>query len=281
MRCRLVVVSAMLLVFGVGRADAAPPPPYYLALGDSLALGIQPDATTGVLGPTNKGYVNDLYALYRLRQPNLALKQLGCSGETTTTMLNGGKCPYDLVTQVAEAAEFIRTHRVVLITLSIGGDNVLGCFNLLLFEVDGLCVAKGLAAIEPELAQILEILRGAAGRHVPIVGMNYYDPFLAASTLGPVGVDLAEQSLVLTLDMNDRLHTAYSAFRVPVANVERAFRIEDDETIVPGYDLPLNVFLEFAWTWVGAPPPVGPDIHPNATGYAVIAGAFVRAIGSS
>ena len=50
---------------------------------------------------------------------------------------------------------------------------------------------------------------------------------------------------------------------------------------MPGYDLPLNVFLEFAWTWVGAPPPVGPDIHPNAVGYAVIAGAFVRAIGSS
>jgi len=279
MRCRLILATAMLLFSGAGLANAAPPTPYYLALGDSLALGVQPDPTNGVLGPTTKGYVNDLYALYRLRHPNLALKQLGCSGETTTTMLNGGKCAYDFGTQLDEAAEFIRTHRVVLITLSIGGDNVLGCFDLPTFEVDGLCVAQGLAAIEPELAEILSILRGAAGRRVPIVGMNYYDPFLAASTL-PGGEDLAAQSLVLTLDMNTRLLTAYSAFQVPVADVARAFRIEDDRE-VSAYNLPLNVLLEFAWTWVGAPPPVGPDIHPNATGYAIIAGAFVKAIGSS
>jgi lysophospholipase L1-like esterase len=278
MRCRLIVLTAMLLVGGAVVAEAEPPTPYYLALGDSLALGVQPDPTTGVLGPTAKGYVNDLYALYRLRYPTLALKQLGCSGETTTTMLNGGKCAYDLGTQLAQAADFIKSHRVVLITLSIGGDNVLGCFNLVLFTVNLPCVSQGLDVIGPELGQILEILRGAAGRRVPIVGMNYYDPFLAASTLGPVGEALADLSLEITLDMNDTLGMVYSGFEMPVANVARAFRITD-ETEVPGYDLPLNVLLEFAWTWVGAPPPVGPDIHPNAIGYAVIAGAFARAIG--
>ena len=280
MRCRLIVATVMLLFGGAGLADAAPPTPYYLALGDSLALSVQPDPITGVLSPGNKGYVDDLYALYRLRHPNLALKKLGCSGETTTTMLNGGKCTYDLGTQLAEAADFINTHRVVLITLSIGGDNVLGCFNLQLFTVDEPCVFQGLATIGPELGQILEILRGAAGRRVPIVGMNYYDPFLAASTLGPVGEALADFSLAITLDMNDTLGMVYSGFQVPVANVARAFRITD-ETVVPGYNLPLNVVLEFAWTWVGAPPPVGPDIHPNDTGYAVIAGAFLKANGSS
>ena len=51
--------------------------------------------------------------------------------------------------------------------------------------------------------------------------------------------------------------------------------------MVPGYNLPLNVLLEFGLDLGWAPPPVGPDIHPNAAGYAVIAGAFVRAIGSS
>ena len=40
-------------------------------------------------------------------------------------MVSGGVCDYHpLVTQLAAAVEFIRTHRVVLITLSIGGDNV-------------------------------------------------------------------------------------------------------------------------------------------------------------
>jgi lysophospholipase L1-like esterase len=272
MVCRLIVATAMLLVGGTGVTEAAPPTPYYLALGDSLALGVQPTALG--LAPTNKGYVDDLYAVLRLRQPNLRLAKLGCSGETTTTMLNGGKCDYyELGTQLAEAAAFIRSNRVVLITLSIGGDNVLSCFNLQLFDVSLPCVDQGLDAMGPELGQILEILRGAAGRHVPIVGMNYYDPFLAASTLGPVGVPLAKFSLLVTLDMNARLGAVYSGFQVPVADVARAFRITDT-TMVPGYDLPLNVLLELAWTWIGAF-----DIHPNVKGYGVIALAFLRAMG--
>ena len=69
MRCRLIVAIAMLLVGGAGLAEAAPPTPYYVALGDSLALGVQPNPITGVLGATNKGYVNNLYKLYRLRHP--------------------------------------------------------------------------------------------------------------------------------------------------------------------------------------------------------------------
>jgi lysophospholipase L1-like esterase len=279
MVCRLIVVSAMVLACGAGVVQAAPPQ-YYLALGDSLSQGVMPN-TSGVLGHTKKGYVDDLYALYRLRRPNLRLAKLGCSGETTSTMLNGGKCDYyDSGNQVDDAVQFIRTHRVALITLSIGGDNVLQCFDLATFDVDELCVAQGMAVMGPDLLEILGILRAEAGPDVPIVGMNYYDPFLAASTLGDEGEVLAAQSLILTIAMNDVLGGVYSAFQMPVADVAHAFRITDT-TIVPGYNLPLNVLLEFAWTWVGAPPPVGPDIHPNAVGYAVIAGAFVKAIGSS
>ena len=43
--------------------------------------------------------------------------------------------------------------------------------------------------------------------------------------------------------------------------------------------LPLNVSLICAWTWMCAPPPVGPNIHPNAAGYWVIAGTFAKTIG--
>lgn len=272
---RLITAFAMLLVCGAGTAAAAPPTPYYLALGDSLALGIQPTAS-GVLAPTNKGYVDDLYALYRLRRPNLRLAKLGCSGETTTSMLNGGVCAYTSGTQLAEAVQFIQTHRVVLITLSIGGDNVLHCFSL--GGIDETCVQQGLAAIGPDLSQILATLRAAAGRDVPIAGMNYYDPFLAAWTLGSAGQALALASLEVTTILNEMLGTLYFAFQIPVADVARAYRITDF-TPVPGYNLPLNVLLEFAWTWIGAAPPVGPDIHPNATGYTVIAAAFARAIG--
>ena len=40
-----------------------------------------------------------------------------------------------------------------------------------------------------------------------------------------------------------------------------------------------NVLIELTWTWIGAPPPRGPDTHPNAVGYLAIAGAFYKAIG--
>jgi hypothetical protein len=63
---------------------------YSLALGDSLAIGIQP--SSGGLMPTSQGYVDDLYALLRLRAPSLLLQKLGCSGETSTSMIYGGEC---------------------------------------------------------------------------------------------------------------------------------------------------------------------------------------------
>ena len=176
----------MLLVCGIGRAAAAPSgPPYYLALGDSTALGIQPNAS-GDLVETNQGYVENLYKLYRLRHPNLRLEKLGCSGETTTTMLNGGKCTYRPRHAARRGRGVHQDHRVGLITLSIGGDNVLRCFDLP-GEIDQDCVVQASLVIGPELAQILGMLRAAAGPAVPIVGMNYYDPFLAALTLGPAG----------------------------------------------------------------------------------------------
>ena len=43
---------------------------YYLALGDSLAQGMQPD-TAGITRNTNQGYADQLYALENRRVPRL------------------------------------------------------------------------------------------------------------------------------------------------------------------------------------------------------------------
>ncbi len=43
--------------------------------------------------------------------------------------------------------------------------------------------------------------------------------------------------------------------------------------------VPLNVARICQWTWMCAPPPVGPNIHANAAGYQVIAAAFQQVIG--
>ncbi len=272
-----VIVTVLLLTAAVRLANATPQRPYYLALGDSLAVGEQP-LPSGVLGPSRQGYVDDVYAAYRLTHPFLQLAKLGCSGDNTRTMIDGGVCSYPAGSQLAQAVQFLQTHRVVLITITIGGDNVLHCISQA--GVDETCVTNGLAALGTDLPQILSTLRAAAGPHVPIVGANYFDPFLAASVLlpSPGGDLLALASLQITVTGNALIEGIYQGFGMPVADVAHAFHI-DDYSLVPILNVPRNAFLEILWTWIAAPPPRGPDIHPNAAGYLVIAGAFVKAIG--
>jgi hypothetical protein len=52
--------------------------------------------------------------------------------------------------------------------------------------------------------------------------MNYYDPLLAAWTLGSNGQALAYTSLQGTMVFNDVLQSAYQAFSIPVADVAKA-----------------------------------------------------------
>jgi lysophospholipase L1-like esterase len=276
---RLVVAAVFLLLVAPRLAQAAPEPPYYLALGDSLARGVQP-LPNGTPVETNQGFVDDLYGALRFAHPSLRLAKLGRSPETTTTMLCGGNgpCsyPYPAISQIAQAVAFIQAHHVVLITITIGGDNVLHCISTA--GVDDQCVQDGLQAIFTDLPQIISVLQAAAGPGVRIVAANYYDPFLAASVLlpPPGGLLLAGESLVATEVLNSLLGSLYGNAGVPVADVATAFRLEN-HSLVPGINLPWNVFLELAWTWIGAPPP-RQDIHPNAAGYLVIAGAFIKKI---
>ena len=275
---RLFAITGVLAGITLsGTASAYADPSYYLALGDSIARGIQPDRN-GVLVETNQGYVDDLYVFYRSRRPDLRLTKLGCSRETTGTMITGGVCAYPLGSQLAQAVQFLQTHRVALVTLTIGADNVLQCLSAAGFDPD--CVAAGIGAAGIDLPYILATLRTAAGPHVPIVAMNYYDPFLGLWRLGPEGQAFAIDSLKLTQVLNTVLEQTFGAFQIPFADVAQAFRITDFRPI-PLLDLPINVFLALSWTWIGIPPPRGPDVHPNAIGYAVIAGAFVKTIAAN
>ena len=70
-----------------------PPATYYLALGDSLAQGVQPNAA-GVSVMTRDGYPDQVYASLHASRPGLKLVKLGCPGETTASMINGGICRY-------------------------------------------------------------------------------------------------------------------------------------------------------------------------------------------
>jgi hypothetical protein len=276
---RFAVTAVFLLLVAPGLAQAALQPPYYLAVGDSLARGVQP-LPNGTLVETNQGYVDDLYGALRLRRPFLRLAKLGCSGETTTTMLSGGgPCFYPAGNQLLQAVAFIQTHKVALITISIGGDNIQHCISLA-GVIDEACLQAGISAIQNDLPQIVAALRLAAGPGVPIVGANFYDPILAAWVLlpQPQGPMLAQESLQITQGLNILLDGIYTGLGAKVADVAGAFRITDF-SLVPVVNIPRNVLIELTRTWIGAPPPRGPDTHPNAFGYLTIAGAFFKAIG--
>jgi hypothetical protein len=261
-----------LALFTTSTAWAADPR-YYLALGDSLAVGVQPDAT-GQLRPTSQGYADDLYSLYRRFLPSLQLVKLGCSGETTTSMIDGtlSPCSYPAGGQLNQAVAFLQSHphQVVLITIDIGGDNLLDCLSLS-SPIDPTCVPKAASTAALDLTTILATLRTYAAGAL-IVGMNYNDPLVAAAVFGPAGRTLAALSLQAVGLFNHALEEVYDALHVPVADVAATFRT--NTTTVNA----TNVIIALTWTWMGAPPPRGPDVHPNAIGYLAITSAFVKAI---
>jgi len=259
-RLACVIVAALIgATLVVTPASAADSTRYYLALGDSLAFGYQPN------GDFAHGYVQQLSATL----PDLTLQNLGCPGETTTTMVTGGICPYPGGGgQLGTALAFLRAHRgkVRLITIDIGANDVNPCATAT--GIDLTCFRKGLVTIAVNLSVIVARLRAAAP-YAEIIGMTYYDTALAAWLTGPAGQALAKQSLPLIHELNGLLSLVYRFARFRVADVAGAFSTDDMTTMVGG--LPLDVARICQWTWLCTPKR---DIHANTTGYGVIAQAF-------
>jgi lysophospholipase L1-like esterase len=289
-----VTAAASIIAFAVPAAASAARNParatdYDLSLGDSLSIGVQPDAS-GTAEPTDQGYANDLYARLKHVEArhgrNLKLVELGCSGETSTTMIDGGICTYpDAASQLAAAEQFLSAHRghVALVTVSIGANDVDKCATLT--SVNVACVEQGLATLKTNLATITAGLRSAdAGSATTFAGINLYDPFLAAWLTGSQGETLATESVSLVGDLNAILENGYSQADYKVADVAGVFKTTQfsPEVPLPGAgQVPLNVARICRFTWMCAAAPVGPNVHPNAAGYAIIARALSSAIGIS
>jgi lysophospholipase L1-like esterase len=296
-RILLAVVAAAVCTAAAalpGAAMAKTAPRYYLALGDSLSQGMQPDLN-GTTLDTDQGYANDLLTIERKHIRNLKLVQLGCGGDTTTSMLTGKgnsaaakllHCDRQGGSQEAAAEHFLKTHHrkgeVPLITVDIGANDVDGCAAVPASEVLT-CVNNGLATINTNLPKILAGLKKAAPKGTTFAGMTLYDPVLGGF-FGPAGSTtrtLALASVALDKEVNAALTSADTKAGFLTADVAGAFDTYDttDTVAWEGQQIPVNVARVCSWTWACQTPPSGPNIHANKNGYQVIANAFATAIG--
>jgi lysophospholipase L1-like esterase len=265
----LVALATSAVVAPIAHADATH---YYVALGDSLSRGYMPG-----LGDTDQGYVDDLYATLHATDPSLQLVKLGCSGETTGTMINGGKCtdryPDAAHSQLATAEQFLRDHAgaVSYLTLDIGANDVDGCAPG--GSIDLPCVAQGTATITQNLQTILDGLKAAGSGSAKSVGMTYYDPFLASWLSGTQGQVVALGSVTLLQAINTDESLLYAAHGFKIADVATAFQSLNflgRQTVAPYGSLPTNVAYICKYTFMCSQQ----NIHANVAGYQLIANTF-------
>jgi len=262
-------------------AGADAPPAFYLAVGASASVGVQPTLDSPHGQPTDRGYANDLVTLEAGQGLTLQLTQTGCPGESTVTMLNGGdRCYQAPNTQMLSAVAFLTAHRDQrgLVTVDLGFDNVMHCLR---HNPDVVaCVKRQIDDIRSQLPQILTALQSAAGPHVTLIGITHYDPFLADTLLGSSGKAKADASVDTVANLNQTLNGLYAAAGIAVADVPLAFESDSTAPVtVAGLGtLPDNVAAICNLTWMCQPAPYGPNLHPNGAGYRAIAQAIAAKI---
>ena len=261
-----LAVAGALVVGAAAPGWAAPSPTgsanatgYYLALGDSLAAGYQPGQGDDKTG----GYVGGVEAAITASTPKTRLVNLACSGETTTTMLDGGVCTYDEGSQFDQALAFLHAHgrftRVV--TLDIGANDVQRCVSRTTGAIDPACIQTGLAAVATNLPMMLGKIHTEAP-NATVVVLNYYNPFLAAYLKGLDGQKLAATSQVLAGTLNGIIAGAAAGHGARLADIATTFHTTDlTPTLLPGVGtVPTNVAYICTYTWMC----LETDIHAEA-----------------
>lgn len=280
-----LAVSAMTLVLstpGLAAADevtGAKDTTYYISLGDSLASGYQPDVDKD----TDVAYTDQLFAQLKQRTPGLKHIRLGCTAETTESLINGGKCDYPHAKSQLDAAlqAMAKDHgKVAYVTLSVGANDILlNCVSPA-GTLDGACLNSKSQAMAKNLAQIAGTLRKAGTDNTQFVGSTYHNPFLGAWLQGAAGQQAAKESAPLVKAANTGIAQVYKSTGFKVADVAGAFSSDDFTTQVkvPGAgEVPANVAKICQLTWACTKK----DPHPNADGHKVIAGAFAAVLAES
>jgi lysophospholipase L1-like esterase len=253
------------------------PKQHYLALGDSLAFGVQPNCIPLPLPPPpftfhcTHGYVNDLFQILQ-DEGTKDFTNFGCPGESSTTFINGN-CPFASYAppgfvQLKFALAYLHANpgKVSPVTLNIGSNDVLPdiqfdpltstcTINVGGFTTDLTTLDSNLTGtILPELRDALTVNGRITGS---IVMMNYYDAFQ----------NVCPQTVPFIRTLNQHLATDVSGFGI-IVDVFGAF----GGAAVPNPNI-------CTYTWMCTPPlPLLLNIHPTDLGYSVIADTFADAI---
>jgi len=219
----LVAATAVVLV-AVPAPAASPqhttkPGLYYLSLGDSYSVGYQPGkgATSGFTG-------------YIATKTGMRLENFGCGGATTASIRSVVGCTppfgppaathavsHPTVTQEQAALDFIAAHphRVGLVTVSIGGNDVTRCGTA---ANTVSCVSAAVISIRTNVTALVGALGGALSSagdtSAKIIGLTYPDVILGdyVHPTGRPDTSLADLSITaFDLLINPALKAAYTS----------------------------------------------------------------------
>lgn len=248
--------------FATSRAVSPPlvgPKAYYMAIGDSLGFGFQPDLDF------THGYANYFYN--DLKNHGVQhYDNLACPGETSATMINGG-CPYPFLRkylytgpQLKAAVNYLHKHagQVSPVTLDIGANDLLSDLNSSTCSISSTWAAD-LATLDHNLTQtILPQLVAALTVNGKVTGdlllMNYYDPYQ----------NLCPNTLPYIQEINAHLAADAAGFAILV-NVF---------TPLGGTTSPNSNLCNEIWICS-----IFKDIHAKDAGYQVMAHAFEQTAG--
>ena len=230
------------------------PKNHYLALGDSLAFGYQPDLDYV------HGYTNYFHENLETHGTSLYTDK-GCPGETSSTFINGGcrdwflRKDYYLGSQLDSAISYLHKYagQVSPVTLDIGANDLIPDLNPSTCTASA-SFATDLQKVDTNLTQtILPQLRAALTVNGQITGdlvlMNYYDPYQ----------NECPNTLQYIQTLNQHLANDVRGFGV-IADVFDQF----DSAQTPNPNL-------CRYTWICS---IFHDIHAKDAGYQAIAQAF-------
>jgi len=268
----LLLSGAVLTLVATSQARTTAPQQYYLALGDSIAYGIQPAKVRAGLPPSgfHTGYVDVFAARLRALAPKIRVVNYGCPGESTKTFIAGGcsgrtdvRGLHDAFkgTQLGAALAFLRAHRgqVSPVTLTLGGND--------LGELAEACKGsfaciqarspRAFAQFASRLTSILRQLRAAAAKaEIIVTGIWNFN----ADDLGQT--DPVFRSFDATIARVTSGAKARFAATFPVFNPQGNLAREKARICA----------LTFACS-------AGGDPHPTDAGYRAIAAAIFAASG--